>query len=174
MLIMLTGPAAAQATHGSHHGAGPSGPYAGLADRTIKALSGQQIADLRDGRGMGLAPSAELNGYPGPLHVLEHGAALDLTLAQRQGTEGLMAAMRAEAVPLGEAVIEAESHLDRRFREGGLGVAELNAAVARIATLQGELRVAHLRSHLAVAELLTPAQIDSYNRLRGYAVPAVP
>jgi hypothetical protein len=37
-------------------------PYAGMQTRPIKALSDQQIADLRAGRGMGLALAAELNG----------------------------------------------------------------------------------------------------------------
>jgi hypothetical protein len=46
-------------------------PYAGLEGRSIKALSEQQVADLRAGRGMVLALAAELNGYPGPMHVLE-------------------------------------------------------------------------------------------------------
>jgi hypothetical protein len=46
-------------------------PYAGMQMRLIKALSEQQIADLKAGRGMGLALPAELNGYPGPIHVLE-------------------------------------------------------------------------------------------------------
>jgi len=45
-------------------------PYAGMQMRSIKALSDQQIADLAAGRGMGLALAAELNGYPGPSHVL--------------------------------------------------------------------------------------------------------
>ena len=59
-------------SHGQHQqrGAGAS-PYAGLETRTIKALSEQQIADLRAGRGMALALAAEVNGYPGPLHVIE-------------------------------------------------------------------------------------------------------
>ena len=39
-------------------------PYAGLQARPVKALSDQQVADLRAGRGMGLALAAELNGYP--------------------------------------------------------------------------------------------------------------
>src|SRR6266849_3579115 len=47
-------------------------PYAGLQTRPIKAISEQQIADLKAGRGMSLALAAELNGYPGPKHVLEH------------------------------------------------------------------------------------------------------
>jgi hypothetical protein len=37
-----------------------------LEQRDIKTLSNQQIADLRAGRGMGLALAAELNGYAGP------------------------------------------------------------------------------------------------------------
>ena len=52
------------------HAQQPAAPYAGYQQRPIKALSEQQIADLRAGRGMGLALAAELNGYPGPVHVL--------------------------------------------------------------------------------------------------------
>jgi hypothetical protein len=46
-------------------------PYTGMETRSIKSLSNEQVADLREGRGMGLALAAELNGYPGPAHVLE-------------------------------------------------------------------------------------------------------
>src|ERR687892_2344181 len=73
-------------------------PYAGMQARPVKALSDQQIADLRAGRGMGLALAAELNGYPGPLHVLEHADALALTAEQRHRTRSLFEAMKAEAV----------------------------------------------------------------------------
>ena len=48
-----------------------SRPYAGMQARAIKALSAEQIADLKAGRGLSLALAAELNGYPGPRHVLE-------------------------------------------------------------------------------------------------------
>jgi hypothetical protein len=50
-----------------------SRPYAGMQARAIKALSAEQIADLKAGRGLSLALAAELNGYPGPRHVLELG-----------------------------------------------------------------------------------------------------
>jgi hypothetical protein len=80
-------------------------PYAGLQARSIKALSEQQIADLKAGRGMGLALAAELNGYPGPMHVLEHSNALGLSAAQRSKMQELFAAMKAEAVPIGEQLI---------------------------------------------------------------------
>ncbi len=62
-------------------------PYAGFQSRPIKALSEQQIADLKAGRGMGLALAAEMNGHPGPMHVLELGERLALTDAQRRTME---------------------------------------------------------------------------------------
>src|SRR3954469_25358405 len=75
-------------------------PYAGLDARPIKALSEQQIADLRTGRGMGLALAAELNGFPGPLHVLELADQLALSAEQRAKVQDLFAAMKQEAIPL--------------------------------------------------------------------------
>jgi hypothetical protein len=93
----------------------PRQPYAALGERPVKALSQEQIADLRAGRGMGLALAAELNGYPGPLHALEHADALGLSAAQRERTKALFDRMKAEAVPLGERLIEEETALDRLF-----------------------------------------------------------
>src|SRR5882762_6811305 len=92
-------------------------PYAGFHQRKIKALSDQQIADLRAGRGMGFALAGELNGYPGPLHVLELADKLQLTDQQRQRIQQFFDSMKAEAVPLGEKLIEQESALDRTFAE---------------------------------------------------------
>jgi hypothetical protein len=57
-------------------------PYAGMAQRQVKSLADQQIADLRAGRGMGLALPAELNGYPDPAHVLENDLFSTLTAAR--------------------------------------------------------------------------------------------
>jgi hypothetical protein len=84
-------------------------PYAGLEQRAVKALSEQQIADLKAGRGMGLALPAELNGYPGPSHVLENADALGLSAEQRDRTKNLFDTMKAEAVPVGEQLIEQET-----------------------------------------------------------------
>src|SRR5215207_11156462 len=90
-------------------------PYAGLQARSVKALSDQQVADLRAGRGMGLALPAELNGYPGPAHVLELGDQLRLTKEQRIRVQELHAAMKVEAIPLGERPMTQEADLDRQF-----------------------------------------------------------
>jgi Spy/CpxP family protein refolding chaperone len=143
-------------------------PYAGMQARPVKALSEQQIADLKAGRGMGLALAAELNGYPGPMHVLELATPLGLSDDQRAKVAALFDAMKREAVPLGEQLIAAETALDRRFADKTITASSLGEATRDIALLQGELRLAHLKYHLATLELLTRQQAAQYATLRGY------
>src|SRR5437879_5044614 len=90
-------------------------PYAGMQTRSIKALSTQQIDDLKAGRGMGLALAAELNGYPGPAHVLELSEKLALSSAQKERIQNLFESMKAESTPIGARLIEQESALDQQF-----------------------------------------------------------
>lgn len=160
--------AAGQSHHGGHPGGVAASPYTGLEQRQIKALSDQQIADLRAGRGMGLALPAELNGYPGPLHVLELADALDLTEEQRNRTKVLVDAMRSETIAIGERIIRYEATLDSAFAHRTITPSMLQASVQSVATAQGELRAAHLRYHLTMSELLQPDQIARYVSLRGY------
>lgn len=162
LLVALATPALAQ--HARH-----AQPYAGLQDRPVKALSDREIADLRAGRGMGLALAAELNGYPGPLHVLEHADALALTAEQRSRTQGLFEAMKADAVPLGERLIAQETALDRAFADRSMTSDMLRLLTAEIGVTQAALREAHLKYHLAQTEILTSAQRERYAVLRGYA-----
>jgi hypothetical protein len=143
-------------------------PYAGLETRPIKALSEQKIADLRAGRGMGLALAAELNGYPGPMHVLELGASLALSDEQRRKMRDLLAAMKAEAIPLGDRLIAQEADLDRQFASRIITAASLAAATDAIGATHAMLRGAHLKYHLLTRDLLTPEQVQRYAELRGY------
>lgn len=148
--------------HGQH------APYAGLQKRDIKALSEQQLADLRAGRGMSLALPAELNGYPGPAHALELADPLQLSPEQRSKTQALFDQMQREARALGEELIVAERALDRLFQEKRVTPDSLASATALAAAAQGRLRESHLRYHLAMVEVLTPDQVAQYQRLRGY------
>lgn len=153
------------------HGSG-STPYAGLQQREIKALSPEESRAFLEGQGMRLALAAELNGYPGPTHVLELAQPLQLTPQQRQATQALMDAHKAEARALGAEVVEAERALDRAFARRTVTEAELARLTARSAELQARLRAAHLRTHLQQAALLTPHQVTQYQVLRGYAAAA--
>lgn len=158
-LLCLAAPAAAQHIQ----------PYAGMQARPIKAMSQDQIADLHAGRGMGLALAAELNGYPGPSHVIELAKELSLTPTQLERAQALFTAMKSEAVPLGEATIAAERDLDRLFAERTITTASLAAATDAAGAAQARLRNAHLKYHLAMVELLTADQVKRYGELRGYA-----
>jgi hypothetical protein len=145
-----------------------SRPYAGMQMRAIKALSAEQIADLQAGRGMSLALSAELNGYPGPRHVLELVEQLGLTDQQRADVQRLFDDMTAEVVPLGEKLIAQEAELDKLFARRMVTPSSLGSATAAIGATQAELRNAHLKYHLLTSGLLTAAQMQRYSQLRGY------
>lgn len=176
LALQLTGNGAAWAQHQgmmpghSAQSATITGsPYAGMERRAVKALADQEIADLKTGRGMGLALVAELNGYPGPSHVLELADALQLNNEQRAKVKALLSAMKIETIPLGERLIAEEMALDRLFADRTVTPASLDAAASRIGVVQGALRAAHLRYHLAMIEVLNPHQIARYAQLRGYA-----
>ncbi|NGM88740.1 periplasmic heavy metal sensor [Parapusillimonas sp. SGNA-6] len=154
--------------HGHHSPQATQTPYAGMQDRDIKALSDQQVADLRQGKGMSLALPAELHGYPGPAHVLELADQLELTAAQRATTQKLFNEMQQKARSLGEEVISAERQLDALFKEKRATPEVLTQAIRKAADAQGRLREAHLQYHLAMMDVLDPKQIALYGKLRGY------
>jgi Spy/CpxP family protein refolding chaperone len=144
-------------------------PYAGQQTRTIKSLSQQEIADYLDGKGMGFAKAAELNGYPGPAHVLELAEQLGLTLAQKSRTEEIFSRMQARARELGMRLVAEERTLDELFASKSISPQSLATSVNSIASLQSELRATHLQAHLEQTEVLTTAQKAKYWQLRGYA-----
>lgn len=146
-----------------------SRPYAGLAERRIKAVPDGKESDLREGRGMGLALAAELNGYPGPAHVLELADALQLTAGQRATAEQLRTRMTAEARAIGVRNLALEEELDLLFARGIAEPGTLAALTAAIGALDGRLREVHLATHIAMREALAPAQLAAYARLRGYS-----
>jgi LTXXQ motif family protein len=143
-------------------------PYAGMQARPIKALSEQQVADLGTGRGMGLALAGELNGYPGPSHVLELVDKLELSPDQRVSIQRLFDSMKAEAVRLGSKLIEQEADLDKEFANRTITPESLKALTSSAAVTQGQLRETHLKYHLSTVAILTPGQMQRYAELRGY------
>ncbi len=158
-IVML--PPAASGSDTSLHG--------GEHRREIKALSAEEVAGLRAGRGMRMALAAELNGYPGPLHVLELAERLSLSAGQLAATRALHAGMASKAQAFGGELIAAERRLDRLFAAGDAMPAGVLRATAEIARITAELRAAHLDTHIAQRALLNPDQIALYARERGYA-----
>jgi Spy/CpxP family protein refolding chaperone len=144
-------------------------PYAGQETRHIKALASEDVDAYLSGKGMGLAKAAELNGYPGPAHVLSMATELDLTTDQKQRTEALFSSMEATAIDLGHALIDQERELDQQFASKEATQESVAAILRRIGELQAKVRGAHLQAHLAQLNILTPSQVARYQQLRGYA-----
>jgi len=155
-------------------GADNVSPYRGQMNTEIRGLSEQEVSDLRQGRGMGRARAAELNGYPGPRHVLDAAQAgqLALTAAQARTAQQLFDGMAREAQRLGDHILREEQSLEGEFRAGRINEVDLHARTTRIAALEGELRAVHLRAHIEMRAALSASEIQQYNTLRGYGSPA--
>ncbi len=153
-----------------HAGHQPS-PYAGQETRAIKALSAEDIAELIQGRGFGFAKAAELNGVPGPAHLLELKGEIGLSADQIQAIEVIFETMRRDAAALGARLIARERDLDLSFASGAIDERALGALLAEIAEVTRDLRYVHLVAHLKTPPLLMPAQLAAYRSLRGYADP---
>ena len=144
-------------------------PYAGEQKRSIKALSERDISELQSGHGMGLAKSAELNGYPGPAHVLDLAGPLELTPEQQEATKSLLAAHKSAARDIGVRLIAAERELDDAFARRNVDQDSVARLTQDMGRQQAQLRAEHLRTHLAQTALLTREQVARYSQLRGYS-----
>ncbi len=142
-----------------------------LVPSVALALSAEEEKQYLSGAGMGYAKAAELNHFPGPMHALELADKLDLSPEQRQKTQALMAAHKAEARAIGAKLIAAEGALEALFRSGAVEQDQLRKAVQQAAALQGEYRLSHLETHRRMRGLLTGEQVRRYDHLRGYASP---
>jgi len=143
--------------------------YLGEEARAIKSLSPDDIRELKSGSGWGMAKAAELNGVPGPAHILEMKDRIGLTDKQKQEIEQLYAGMKAEAIPLGEKLIRLEGELNQKFTNRTINSSLLESYIQQIAQVRARLRLVHLSTHLKTPDILTGEQIDLYNQLRGYA-----
>lgn len=143
-------------------------PYAGQQSREIKALSEAEVQGLLEGQGLGYAKAAELNGYPGPRHVLELASELSLTEQQVEATESLFQRMETEARDWGKKLVESERHLDELFARRLVDEESLDSALKSVAENSARVRAAHLKAHVAQAAILNSEQIALYVKLRGY------
>jgi len=145
--------------------------YAGEEKRSIKSLSLGDIAELRKGGGWGLAKAAELNGVPGPAHLLELKDKILLTDTQILAIEKIYQTMKAQALQQGERLIALELELELLFRSGSVTQDMLRASLNKIANARMELRFTHLAAHLETPDILSKDQMKKYNEIRGYSNP---
>ena len=166
LLAFLNAAVPASAQEGGHRA---QSPYAGEQTRAIASLSEEDLGELRRGGGWGLARAAELNGVPGPAHLLELADEIGLDADQRAAIEAIHAEMRADAITAGARLVAAERALDTAFTDGVPDTDTLSRLVAEAGAARADLRLVHLSAHLRTTPLLMPDQIERYAVLRGYA-----
>ena len=127
------------------------------------------IKELNNGGGWGLAKAAELNGVPGPVHILEMERKINLTSDQRSKIQEIYNQMKTEAVVLGKQLIHLEESLNAHFSNKTIDQELLEKIVQDIESVRAKLRVVHLSTHLQTPNILTSEQISLYNELRGYS-----
>ena len=154
----------AQTTGHSHEAT----PYAGLETRAIKALSESDMEELLRGGGWGLALPAELNGLPGPAHLLELSDEIGLSADQVAQIEAIHAEMKREAIDGGKRLIAAEQAIEDAFAGRDVDAQKLLVLVEEASAARAQLRFVHLSRHLLMPPLLTTEQIRQYGILRGY------
>lgn len=168
LLVALTPTLLFAQTHDGNHGA-PLSAYAGDETRLIKSLSEQDLEEIAHGGGWGLARAAELNGVPGPTHLLELADEIGLADQQREDIEAIREQMQADAITAGERFVAAEQALDEAFQQGAPDADMLERLVAEAGQARSALRLVHLSAHLLTLPLLTDAQVSRYSISRGYS-----
>ena len=143
--------------------------YVGEEKREIKSLSESDIEELENGKGWGFAKAAELNGVPGPIHLLEMKKEIRLSSEQIQKIEDIYQKMKKQAIPLGLELIELERRLNNHFANRTITDNLLHELLGEIVQVRKKLRYAHLSAHLKTPDILTFEQITLYNELRGYS-----
>jgi hypothetical protein len=121
----------------------PPAPYAGQQTRSIKSLSEEERSALLTGQGGGFAKAAELNGYPGSVHVLKPAAQLGLDPTPHAATLALMSADRQRARAMGADPVAAEAELDASFADPQARAATVDEATQKVMSLQARLRAEH-------------------------------
>ncbi len=129
---------------------------------------GQIPADkdaLLNAEGMGQASYAEMNGYPGPKHVLDLADKLQLSEAQKKSVKQIYNEMSTRAKELAVRIISLEEELNRAFSENLVTERSVREDAEQIGRLRGRLRAVHLAAHLKMRGILSDKQVEIYMKL---------
>lgn len=147
-------------------------PYSGEELRDVKSLSDSDIQSLLNGTGEafgGIAKLAELNGYPGPRHVLDiKSDFFMLTDNQKVEIEMIYESMSRKAKAIGAKIIAIERDMDKAFANKTITEQGLKLLIDNSADLYGQIRFVHLSAHIDTVRVLTEEQVEMYNKIRGY------
>ena len=165
-------PFAQSSSHSGHVTNNTISKYTGQENRIIKTLSPEDIESLQTGTGDafgGMAKLAELNGYPGPRHVLDLANELELNNKQKANISTIYDNMKKKAVVLGQEILNIEKIANEGFMNKTITDYQMKQLIFKSSQIYGQLRYTHLITHLKILDIPTPEQVNLYNNLRGYS-----
>jgi Spy/CpxP family protein refolding chaperone len=163
---------AQSSSHSGHVTNNTISKYTGQENRIIKSLSPEDVESLQTGTGDafgGMAKLAELNGYPGPRHVLDLANELKLSNEQEAKITTIYDNMKKKAVDLGQKIVNVEKIANGEFINKTITDSQIKQLIFNSSEIYGQLRYAHLSTHLKMLDILSPEQVNLYNNLRGYS-----
>ncbi|CAN5515904.1 hypothetical protein BH18THE2_BH18THE2_22290 [soil metagenome] len=163
---------AQSSSHSGHVTYNTISKYTGQENRIIKSLSPEDVESLQTGTGDafgGMAKLAELNGYPGPRHVLDLANELKLSNEQKAKITTIYDNMKKKAVDLGQKIVNVEKIANGEFINKTITDSQIKQLIFKSSEIYGQLRYAHLSTHLKMLDILSPEQVNLYNNLRGYS-----
>ncbi|WP_304064342.1 hypothetical protein [Pedobacter glucosidilyticus] len=128
-------------------------------------LSNEQYLAYTKANPFELVLVAEINNYPSPQKALQYAQQLNLNAAQKSQITQILNEMARKAKEMGSFILAQESKLNTLFKEQKINDGSLIFYTNKIGALQGELRNAYLKAHIATKKVLSATQLQKYKQL---------
>jgi len=131
-------------------------------------MQGSPGGMMEGGMGLAMSPGqGRHRPHEGPLitMILEHSQELGLSADQQKKLRDLRTAFAKESTRKGAEIRVAEIDLDALLEQDRWDMSKIEAQVKQIATLQGELRLARIKTIESGRGLLTPEQLEKLKQV---------
>jgi Spy/CpxP family protein refolding chaperone len=135
----------------------------------IPSLTYEEYMNYKMGKDPGMAKAADMNNYPGPMHVLNWEKELKLSVNQKSQIQSIYDIMKKKTAEMGDLIFKEEKKLNDLFASGKANEGSIIYYSNKIGLLQGELRNTYLQAHLKTQQMLTIDQVKKYRKLRNYS-----
>ena len=163
-LFLALLPLSAQQQQSGGQQSGGSGMKCMKKDMKKGMKKGMKKKGMQGGHGAGHL--AEMNGYPGPKHVLEFIEELDLSAEQVSQLRKLRTEVTVQSLELSDQIKDLRTKLKGVFAEKKATENGVRTIVSEISELQGRLDMVHLAAHLRAKGILSDEQTAKYYNLR--------
>jgi Spy/CpxP family protein refolding chaperone len=166
LAIALALPAAAQMGQ-MQQGGQMGGMGGGMMGGQMGGMGGGMMGPGMMGRGMREGREGRMMSHEGPLItiMLEHSQDLGLNPEQEKKLRDLRTEFSKESVRRTAEVRVAQIELDSLLEQDQWDLAKIEPKVKQVATLQGDLRLARIKTLAAGRAILTPQQVEKLKQV---------